>query len=1287
MGDKPAKPTLRDRELERLRAENESLRAERDEARETLAAIQGGAVDALVIDTPEGQRIFTLEGTEHSYRAMIEQMAEGAVVLQADGTIHYCNRGFAEMLGRPLEQIIGTPAVRYISAEQRPVFEALLRQGRSAGTHGEVAFLGNDGRAVPVQVGFSPLVDTNPVAAVSLVVTNLTERKRAEHVLASAAFTQRLIDSAPIGVAVVGKDLRYRLANPTYQAIAGEATASLTGRSIAEVFPPVVAQIVEGAVQQVLDSGQPAEFREYETPIRGRTWWTIHEVPLRDAEGHTEAVLILTEEVTSRKQAENALRESEHKYRSLFENSVDAIFLAVPNQQVVAANPAACALFGMTEEELCRVGRQGIEDPSDPRHAAAVAERARTGKVQYEATHVRKDGSKFPSEVSSVILDGGARSIVILRDLTARKRAEEELEAHRRHLEALVQERTAALRKSQDLLNETQRVSKVGGWEFDVATRRVFWTDEVYRLHEVAKDYDPSNPEQDMHFYAPEDQQRIAAAFQRAVVQGEPYDLELELITARGNRLWVRTIGQPERQNGKVVRVSGNITDISERKHAEAALQEAHDLLEQRVTERTAALRESEERLRQIAHAASIGLFEWNASRDTAYWSPEHYELFGWDPGSPITWDRWLQGVHPEDRRRVAQNGARLLEQGRAQGTVRGHKDEYRFVRADGSVIWLESNVALDTLNGDAILRGSVRDITERKRAEEALAAAHRQVQSLIDNTPAIVYAFDLDERFLLANTALAALFNTTPEQIIGRRRHEFMPQADADWHEANDRKAIEAGQAVEFEEHSQLPGRSITWLTTKFPLRDEQGKTYAVAGISANVSARKQAEEELKVAKLSAEQAQAVAEKANKAKDQFIAVLSHELRTPLTPALAAVALLAEDDRLPGDVREDLAMVRRNIALEVRLIADLLDVSRIISGKLHLEKRPVDVAATIRESAKIVGGDLDAKGQTLVLEIPETPFLTFADAARLQQVFWNLFRNAIKFSPDRGTITVRARTVSVDHCPLAAQPCPVGQGECPLPQASHGNGHPCGGNLVIEVLDQGVGIAPAMLPRLFNAFEQDPSARSFGGLGLGLSICRTVVEMHGGTIAAASAGVGCGATFTVQLPVAQCPRSFTDRLPLHEASEQTTSPQTNASPLRILLVEDHADTAKIMTRLLRAEGYDVATAGSVAAGLSAVRHHPPEVVISDIGLPDGSGLDLMRQLRAEGHHMPAIALSGYGTAGDIEQSRAAGFAEHLVKPLGSVDLLMAALLRLGVCRGGGGRNRQAAGRFLSPPRE
>jgi signal transduction histidine kinase len=365
------------------------------------------------------------------------------------------------------------------------------------------------------------------------------------------------------------------------------------------------------------------------------------------------------------------------------------------------------------------------------------------------------------------------------------------------------------------------------------------------------------------------------------------------------------------------------------------------------------------------------------------------------------------------------------------------------------------------------------------------------------------------------------------------------------------------------------------------------------------------------------------------KDKEYFIAILSHELRTPLAPVLIAASMLQQDPRLDADTRGVMEMIHRNVTQESRLIDDLIDMTRMERGNLKLERRSVDVRDVLERVVEVCKADLEAAKLTLEVDTGGIPQIVAADMGRLQQVFSNLLRNAIKFTPAGGRIRIRARC----------------------------DGDSCG----VEVSDSGVGIDPAFLPRAFDAFEQgDKTHTRKAGLGLGLAICKTIVNLHGGVITARSEGKDRGATFEVRLPVMIGARSV-------EAQKEPAAPDWRRSlkRLRILLVEDQVDTARVMRRLLTADGHTVEWAGDVAGGLKLVATHEFDLLLSDLGLPDGSGLDLMRALRREGSTLPGIVLSGYGQDDDIARSREAGFAAHLIKPLSSEKIRNAIVALVG----------------------
>ncbi len=375
-----------------------------------------------------------------------------------------------------------------------------------------------------------------------------------------------------------------------------------------------------------------------------------------------------------------------------------------------------------------------------------------------------------------------------------------------------------------------------------------------------------------------------------------------------------------------------------------------------------------------------------------------------------------------------------------------------------------------------------------------------------------------------------------------------------------------------------------------------------------------KQRTSELAKANEDLREAKSNAERANRVKDHFLAVLSHELRTPLTPVVMGLSLLLDRPDVQTSVRETLEMIRSNVDMEARLIDDLLDVTRIARGKVELQRAPIELCTVIQRAVAVCKPDIEARELHFGVDLgPSPPYWVEADVARLQQVFWNLLKNAIKFTPHGGCVGIRCVPNTTD--------------------------------VFVEVNDSGIGIEPDALARVFDAFEQAERSitRQFGGLGLGLAISKALVEMHGGDIDAQSGGLNQGATFRVRLPLIAPVKQPKETMPAR--SQEPTS-----LPLRILLVEDHGASARMIRMVLAEAGHSVEMAGDVATALELADRKFFDLLVSDLGLPDGSGHDLIRELRARGKEFPSIALSGFGQEDDIRRSYQAGFTAHLTKP-------------------------------------
>jgi PAS domain S-box-containing protein len=494
------------------------------------------------------------------------------------------------------------------------------------------------------------------------------------------------------------------------------------------------------------------------------------------------------------------------------------------------------------------------------------------------------------------------------------------------------------------------------------------------------------------------------------------------------------------------------------------------------------------------------------------------------------------------------------------------------------------------------------RTARELDRAEQA----RYQLSAIVDSSDDAILSKDLNGVIASWNAGAQRLFGYTAAEMIGQPITKIIPAERQD-EEAGILRRLRAGERIEHFEtlRRTKDGRLVDVSLTISPVRDAAGRIIGASKIARDVTERRKYEEELRVAR-------DAAEAASRAKDDFLAILSHELRTPLSPVLMLAAEMEHSADIPPAIRTDFATIRKNVELEARLIDDLLDLTRITKGKLSLRFSDVDAHLVLRHALDILHKDIQAKQIAVSVDFAAKNRHVTADAVRLQQVFLNVLKNAVKFNEPRGKITIR--TWDEEE------------------------------RLRISVTDTGLGITEEEMPRIFDAFAQGIEAAlpRFGGLGLGLSISAILVREHGGRIWAESPGRHRGACLQIELPsIPAVAESSADLdasvLGTHRAA-------------RILLVEDHVATRETLARLLARRGHQVERAGSVAQAIEVANHSEFDLIISDLGLPDGSGRDLMLALQ-EKSHVPAIALSGYGMKSDIEESKAAGFDEHFTKPV------------------------------------
>ena len=1017
---------------------------------------------------------------------------------------------------------------------------------------------------------------------------DLTPRRAAEaEVRHGREQLRTIIDTVPGLISYVDRDFIYRWNSRGYERWFGRPLATITGHPMHELLGEAAFALVRPQLERAL-AGEAHESENYLTYADGKSRW-IHAIyePHRAADGSVNGVVVAVTDISERKQAEL----SQAALAAIVENSDDAIIGKTLEGIVTSWNHGAERLFGFTAEEMigAPITRVFPADRLAEEERTLAAVRLGESVAHSESQRCTRDGRLIDVALTTSPIHNRAGQVVgastIVRDITGQKRAEAAM------LEAAEQRRLAL------------EAADLGRWDYRFHTAELLGDERCFRMLGVmaAK----LGIAEALARVLPADRAPLRAAAQAALAGADEGKLQITIRVRRpdGSLRWVDVHGRVFFTGAAGARVPLRFLGVN------------MDVTESTLAQE--ALRESGQRWRQLAEAMPHLVWTCRPDGNCDYLSSQWVAYTG-RPEAEQLGSAWLEAVHPADRDGLAVAWQRAVTSGGVLDV------EFRICRFDGEYRWFKTRAVPARDEAGRIVKwyGSNTDIEDLKRAEVAALDAARQRTLALEAAGMGAWDWHLRSGALTWSDRAFELFGAPLGALPSYERFfECVHPEDRERVRATLQAALATPPHTYQCEYRVLrPDGSVRWLFGKGAAQSDpaSGEPVRMLGITVDVTERVLGAREIAAAR-------DAAEAASRAKDDFLAALSHELRTPLTPVLFVAATQERAPDLPPGVREDFAMIRRNIELEARLIDDLLDVTRITRGKLQLDREPTDLHATLQRSLEMLRRDLEARHLDLEIDLAAERYQASADPVRLQQVFWNVLKNAVKFTPEGGRISVRSSSPDRDRWHLA-------------------------------VTDSGLGITSEELPLIFDAFAQGSEASShrFGGLGLGLAISGLLVAEHHGRIWAESAGRHQGATFHLELPLDDAPvtPAIAAALPAPAAAPQ---------PRRILIVEDHDPTRHTLVRLLTRRGYTVASAENVARARELTATATFDLMISDLGLPDGSGHEIAAEFLRD-YGLKAIALSGYGMEEDVRQSRLAGFLDHLIKPV-DFEALEAAVVR------------------------
>ncbi|MGP1383382.1 MAG: hybrid sensor histidine kinase/response regulator [Thainema sp.] len=1114
---------------------------------------------------------------------------------------------------------------------------------------------------------------------------NLTQIKASESAIKDLNKTlqrrveelQTLFDVIPINIVVAeDPDCRVVRANPAYS----KRLQIPPDTNVSVAFPDNQVQLYRFYQngQEVIGDDLPVEHaakhgvevRDIEIDLVQQDNTVInlygHAVPLFDETGQPRGSIGVFTDITELKRVETALRDSEEQLKSAnqrFHLAAQAVNCLIYEWDLtcdrVERTDGLTRILGYSLEEAEPTG-QWWADRVHPDDLPIVREYAWSVlatddhcSTEYRVLNKANQYIDMLDQCLVVARDAEGKPTRIVgstTDISDRKRAAAEYK-----------QAEDSLRKSEERLRLAVEAAQLGTWDIDLKTAQAIWSEQHFTIlgYEPVATGEANEAMWDSRLH-PEDREHVIQAWQQSQQEHQLYQAEYRVTRAdNGQIAWLAALGSfTYDANGEAVRSLGVVFDISDRKQAEMALVA------------------QEQRYRYIFEAVGISIWEEDFSevkaaidrlksagvQDFRQYFIDHPEFVQWAINTVSLRDVNQASLQLFD----VQTKAELLNslnQIFTPETYETFVEELLTIAAEETYfatettlqnlqgkhfqVWLSISFPDPSQPYDRVLI-SLLDITDRKQAEASILQLNQQLQekvtelqTLLDVIPiGIGIAEDPDCQYICANPAFARLLNLPPNVNtslsapkaerpttfkIYQNGREMAPD------ELPLQYAAKHGVAVNDLEVNivRQDGTVATLLEYAAPLFDKSGQPRGSVGAFLDISDRKQAEAERQQLLERERTVREEAERANRVKDEFLSILSHELRSPLNPILGWARLLQAKQFNEATTSQALATIERNARLQTQLIDDLLDVAKILRGKLSLNEAPVNLVSAIEAALEVVRTAAEAKAIQLVPDLTDIG-LVLGDSARLQQVVWNLLSNAVKFTPNGGRVEVRLERVS--------------------DQAQ------------ISVTDTGKGINPQFLPHIFESFRQEDVSitRRYGGLGLGLSIVKYLIDAHGGTITADSAGEDQGATFTIQLPL------------LHEDTVPSTtarfSPaQIDLTGINVLAVDDSEDARDLLAMLLTQYGAEARVVATGKELLALLNRIEPHVLVCDIGMPEMDGYLLLQQIRAlpadQGGNIPAIALTAYAKEEDYQRAIDHGFQRHIAKPV-DPELLAIAIAEL-----------------------